>query len=54
MVADLCVLDRPLSAALSQPSSEFVRATLVAGEIVMSKSQGRAGLTPERPLRAVG
>jgi predicted amidohydrolase YtcJ len=53
-VADLCLLNRPLTAVLSKPTSDAVQATLVAGEIVLCKSQSRAGLSPEHPLRAVG
>jgi predicted amidohydrolase YtcJ len=38
--ADLCLLDRPLAAALAEPSAQHVAATLVAGRVVHER--GRA------------
>lgn len=35
--ADLCLLDRPLTAALSDPSAERVRATWIAGDCVHTR-----------------
>jgi hypothetical protein len=39
--ADLCVLDCPLEVALTEPSREHVRATVIAGRVIFERGQGR-------------
>jgi predicted amidohydrolase YtcJ len=44
--ADLCLLDRPLSAVLARPSAERVAATIIGGRVVHARA-GAASLTQE-------
>jgi len=45
--ADLCLLDRPLAAALTAPSAERVAATIISGRVVHAADAPAASLTEE-------
>jgi predicted amidohydrolase YtcJ len=45
--ADLCLLDRPLAAALAEPGGERVAATIIAGRVVHAARGAAASLTEE-------